>query len=161
MRGVGGQRSRAVVLTPREGGNPRQGHDFLRLVPVLEGEKHIRSHQEPELIPGVLVMEFRQSVAGVAPTRPAQLQVQGRHAVAPAQALPQAVRHERRHGQPVGTLSPVGGQLLMGRLGSGDEDEPVQFQQFHRRLGRGHMPQVGRIEGAAIDADFHDRRPPC
>ena len=49
----------------------------------------------------------------------------------------------------------ITGQGLVGRDGRRDEQQLVQSQGGHRRLYRRHVPQVGRVEGAAVNSDLH------
>ena len=52
-----------------------KGQDHIRLVPGVEGQKHIRSHQQPEFILRIPVPQLLQGIAGIALTRSLQLNV--------------------------------------------------------------------------------------
>ena len=95
-----------------------------------------------------------RAIAWCSCPRPAQFNVQSLHISPAADGLPQAVGHQGRHGQAVLRSGAVSRQLLVGRQGRGNEKQLVQPQHGHGRLGRRHMPQVGRVKGAAIDTDF-------
>ena len=61
--------------------------DGLRLVPGLEGHEHIRAHEEPKLIAGVLSLQLRDGIGGKALAAPADLHIQNLHPVPQAQLL--------------------------------------------------------------------------
>ena len=45
-----GEQLLCVRLRAAEGGDARQGQDRLRLMPAVEGQKHVRPHQQPQLV---------------------------------------------------------------------------------------------------------------
>ena len=149
---LGGKDLLSVLSAPAKGAHPGQLQNFLRVVPQVEGEEHIRPHKQPQLRPGVLRLERGQGVGGVAAPSAVQLQ--------PGDLDP--LRHQQgvgqffRHGQPVLRSWGVFGQLLVGRHGVGDQDQLIQPQLLHRRPCRRQMPQVGGIEGPAVNSDFHN-----
>ena len=49
--------------------------------------------------------------------------------------------------------------LLVGRPGRGDEPDLIQAPLLAGLLGQDEVPEVNRVEGAAEDADTHDRLP--
>ena len=138
-----------VVMVPGEGRHPGVLEDPLGLVPVLEGQEHIRTHEEPQLVLREHLMEFLHGVGGVALALPPKLQVRG---LCPGT---QAVGHEPGHLQ---TLLRGGGplrQALVGRLPVGNDDQAVQAQLLHGSPGGLHMSQMGRVKGPAVDSNFH------
>ena len=140
-----------VLLRAAKGAYPRQLQNLLRLAPPVEGQEHVRTHEQPQLRLRVFLPEGRQRVGGVALPRPVQLQ-RGhlRHL-----GHQQGVGHDFRHSQPVLGGWGVLRQLLVGRVGRGHNVQLVQTQRRNRRLRRRQVPQVGRVEGSAKNSDFH------
>ena len=148
---LGGEKLLPVLFGASKGAHPRQLQNPLRLAPEVEGEEHVRPHEKPQLRPWVLLFQLSQGVGGVALPRPVQLHGGClRHL-----GHQQDVGHFGRHGQPVLRPGRALRQLLVGRNGVRNDEQLVQAQHIHRRTGRRQMPQMGRIEGSAINTDFH------
>ena len=140
-----------VLFGATEGSDARQGQDGLRVMPGLEGEEHIRSHQQPQLIVGVLFPQLSQGVGGVALPLSSELQVQYLHLVPQTDLLPRQAGH-------FAALLRGGAarrQHLVGRQLGRNEKELVQLQQLKHGPGRRDVSQMGRIKGPAINADLH------
>ena len=130
-----------------------QGQNLLRFVPGLDGEEHVRAHQQPQLVLRVPLLQLGQGVGGIAPTRPLQLQIQYLDPVPQAQLLPRQAGHLK----PLFRSGAARWQRLVGWLPVRDQQQQVQLQQLEYRPGRGHMAQVGRVERPAVNADLHTR----
>ena len=148
---LGGKQLLGVLLGAAKGGNTRQGENFLRLVPCLEGQEHIGSHQEPQLVLRVLFPQGLQGVGGKASPRPAQFQVQHLHPAIQAGLI----RRQACHRQPLLRSGRTGGQVLVRRQSRRNQQQLIQFQQLKHRPGRRDMAQMGRVEGTAVNADLH------
>ena len=132
-----------------KGGDARQGKNALRLAPGLEGQKHIRPHQQPQLVLRVLFLQAGQGVGGVAVSLPPDLQVQDLDPVFQAGLF----HGQAGHFQPLLRSRAAGGQSFMRRVPRGDYQQFVQLQKPGYRPGGGNMSQVRRVERAAIYAD--------
>ena len=150
---LNGEQLLRVRLRSAEGGNPRQGQNLLRFVPGLDGEEHVRAHQQPQLVLRVPLLQLGQGVGGIAPPRPLQLQIQYLDPVPQAQLLPRQAGHLK----PLFRSGAARWQRLVGWLPVRDQQQQVQLQQLEYRPGRGHMAQVGRVERPAVNADLHTR----
>ena len=120
-------------------------------VPGVEGQEHVRPHQQPQLVVGVLLPQLGQGVGGVALSLPSELQIQYLHLVPQADLLPRQAGH---------FAALLGGgaarrQHLVGRQLGRNEKELVQFQQFKHSPCRRNVPQMRRIKGPAVNADLH------
>ena len=118
---LGLQGGSGVRLPTGEGGHPRLGQDALRLPPALEGQEHIRTHQQPELVVREALPEGLHSVGGVALARPVQLDAVGLGQLVLSRLQAQPVGRQGGHGQPVPGGDRVGRQLLVGGLRGRDE----------------------------------------
>jgi len=126
----------------------RQFTDDLRLMPRVEGQEHVRSHQQPQLRVGVLLMQHAQGVAGVAFAGVVQLDIAGLGHTA------HRGRHQRRHVVPLPGRH-TGRQRLVGRHAVRDDQQLIQSQLVHGGTGHGHMAVMGRVERPAEHADPH------
>ena len=149
MLPLGGEQGLAVLLRAAKGTDARQREDDLRLVPQVQGEEHVRAHEQPQLCVRIGLADGPQGVGGIALALP--LQLQGRYLYPCAHPVGPLFHH----GQPVLRGRGITGQGLVGRDGRRDEQQLVQSQGGHRRLCRRHVPQVGRVEGAAVNSDLH------
>ena len=120
-------------------------------MPGLQGQEHVGPHQQPQLILRMLGLQLCQRVGGKALSLAVHLDIQGPDPVAQAQLLPRQAGHL----QPLLRCGAAGGQFLMGRHSRRDQQQLVQVQQFKHRPGSRQMAQVGRVEGAAVNSDFH------
>ena len=96
-------------------------------------------------------MDRFQGLGCVALPFPLQLQPGNFHDL----RLQQSVRHFFHHGQPVFRLRGVLGQSLMGRNGRRDQQQLIQAQYINCSYSRGQMTQLGRVEGSAVNTNFH------
>ncbi|CAN4024586.1 tRNA pseudouridine(38-40) synthase TruA, partial [Dysosmobacter welbionis] len=55
---LNGEQLLRVRLRSAEGGDPRQGQNLLRFVPGLDGEEHVRAHQQPQLVLRVPLLQL-------------------------------------------------------------------------------------------------------
>ena len=60
---LNGEQLLRVRLRSAEGGDPRQGQNLLRFVPGLDGEEHVRAHQQPQLVLRVPLLQLGQGGA--------------------------------------------------------------------------------------------------
>ncbi len=135
-----------------EGRHTGKAQDLLRLTPVLQGQEHIRSHQQPQLILRVLPAQGAEGIRCVALPLPLHLHVQhlcrGRTAPPwPAWPSPDAGRH-RRHPPAAPYEADAGG----------DQQQKVQPQLLRRRLCRRDMAPVNGVKGPAVNTDLHITR---
>ena len=129
-----------------------QRQNVRRMIPALQGQKHIRPHEKPQLILRMLHAQLAQGVHGVAGAGAVQLRVQGLGLGA------QLGTGQGRHFQTVGGVGAALGQGLVGRNAGGDQQQTVQPQGVHSRPGRRQVAPVDGVEGAAVDADLHTLR---
>ena len=146
-----GEQLLCVRFCPAEGGNPRQGQNLLGRVPCLKCQEHIRPHQQPQLVLWILRPQLPQSLSGVAPPLPLQLQIQNLDLVPQAQLL----CRQAGHLQPLGRRGTARRQGLVGRLPVRHHQQQIQLQQLKHRPGRRHMAQVRRVERPAVNTDLH------
>ena len=146
---LGGENRLAVRFGASKGAHARQFQDASRLPPLVEGEEHVRPHQQPQLIPRPARRGLLQGIGGVALALPVQLGVPHLDGA----GHKQLVGGDPRHLQPLLQARTARGQLFMGGDPRRDEYQPVQPQGGHGRPGRRQMPQVGGVEAAAVDAD--------
>ena len=64
----------AILLGTAKGADPRQTGDRARVMPVMEGQKHIGPHKQPQLRIGILLVDGLQSIRGVTFPLPVHLQ---------------------------------------------------------------------------------------
>lgn len=127
----------------------------LRLAPLEKGQEHIGSHQQIQLILRIAFPQFAQRIHGIARAGPVKLDAADLHAGFSSYGKLRerearfAVRRAFGHG-------------LVRRDGCRDQENFVQSQQLPR-LARGeNMPQMRRIEAAAVNADpCHAAPLPC
>ena len=146
---LGGEHGLPVLLRAAKGADASQGQDDLRLVPQVQGEEHVRAHEQPQLCVGIGLADGAQGVGGIALALP--LQLQGGHLHVAAHHVGPLLHH----GQPLLLGGRAAGQGLVGGDGRRDQQQLVQPQGRHRRLCRRHMPQVGGIKGSAVNSDLH------
>ena len=146
---LGGEHGLPVLLRAAKGADASQGQDDLRLVPQVQGEEHVRAHEQPQLRVGIGLADGAQGVGGIALALP--LQLQGGHLHVAAHHVGPLLHH----GQPLLLGGRAAGQGLVGRDGRRDQQQLVKPQCRHRRLGRRHVPQVGGIKGSAVNSDLH------
>ena len=145
----------AVTLGAGKGTYSRQSGDPLGLPPVLQGKKHIGTHHQPQLRVGILGVDLLQRIRSVAFPGSGKLQSIDPNPI----GQQQTVRRQLHHSQPLPGSGTAFRQFLVGRQRRRDKLQTVQLQNVHRRLSRGQMPQMGWIEGPAIDAQLHDHAP--
>ena len=111
----------------REGVRPGAAHrdqggvlaDFLRLIPLVEAEKHVGSHQEIELILGIPFVQSLDGIRRVAGALPAQLQTVH---LDPFHSL----RRKAQHFQPLFPRRGAVRHVLMGRGRRRNQQDAVQ-----------------------------------
>ena len=129
-----------------------QRQNVRRMIPALQGQKHIRPHEKPQLILRMLHAQLAQGIHRIAGAGAVQLDIQGLGHGA------QLGTGQGRHFQAVGGVGAALGQGLVGRNAGGDQQQTVQPQSVHSRPGRRQMAPVDGVEGAAVDADLHTLR---
>ena len=144
-----GKRRLLAALQSAERADAGQRHHLLRLPPVLQGQKHIRAHQQPQLILRIPLPQQVQRLPCIAGAAAFQLHVQHLGFFA------QLRRGQHRHIVALGGRCRPRRQCLVGRDERGDQQQLVQRQPFHGGLRRRDMPVVGRVEGPAVNADPH------
>ena len=119
-----GEKLLAVLFRAAKGAQARIPHDLVRLVPVLERQEHVRPHQKPQLIVGMLLMQNAQRVRGVALAAARDLHVGDcdLHARVERDLL----AHQARHRKAVVRPCRVGGEHLVRRDTRRDEQELVE-----------------------------------
>ena len=127
----------------------------LRLAPLEKGQEHIGSHQQIQLILRIAFPQFAQRIHGIARAGPVKLDAADLHAGFSSYGKLRerearfAVRRAFGHG-------------LVRRDGCGDQENFVQSQQLPRLTRGENMPQMRRIEAAAVNADpCHAAPLPC
>ena len=71
---LGGKDRLPVLLGAAEGADLGQPQDGLGVVPQVEGQKHVRPHEQPQFRLGVAAAQLLQRLGGVALALPLQLQ---------------------------------------------------------------------------------------
>ena len=143
-------KDRRLVLPPAaEHRQRRQTADLRRTAPRFKGQKHIRPHEQKQLVRRIRAAQSQQGVAGVAGALTAQLHVG--HLRRNGQ-IPRAQAH---HLQPVLSAGAAGGQRLMGRNGIRYQQKLIKPQLLRRCRSRRQVPPMDGVEGAAIYAYFH------
>ena len=71
----------------------------------------------------------------------------------------QRIRHFFYHFHPLFRAGAARRQILVGRNGRRDQNQFVQLQGGDGRLGCLKMPQVGRVEGSAVNTDIQGKHP--
>ena len=135
-----------------EGRHTDKAQDLLRLTPVLQGQEHIRSHQQPQLILRVLPAQGAEGIRRVALPPPLHLHVQ--HLCRAGQLR----RGQRGHLQTLGGIGAALRQCLMRRDAGGDQQQKVQPQLLRRCLCRRDMAPVNGVKGPAVNTDLHITR---
>ena len=115
----------------------------------MEGQEHVRAHQQPQFVLGVFLPQLQQRVGSVALPFAAQF------AVICHGALPHCTRQQNRHFIALFIAGAALGQLLMGRDTCGDHQQFIKGKLLHSGAGHGHMTPMGRVECAAENADSH------
>ena len=62
-----------VLFTASKSTDAGMGNDFLRFVPILKREEHIRPHQKPQFILRTLFTQFTHRIGGIALSAPLDL----------------------------------------------------------------------------------------
>ena len=140
------------LVSPVENAQLHIFQDVVGLLPLIEAQEHIATHEQNQLRVRIALLQLRYGLEGVADAAPVQLDVRNLGL--------RAVR--RRNAQHFETLS-RGGRVLRYRLvGSntrGDDHELVEFQRRDRLLRRLNVAGVWGIEGSTVNADsFHLHR---
>ena len=118
---------------------------------MLEREKHVRPHQEVQLVLGEALVGRLHRLPGVALSFPIQLPVRSLHHSGQSQSF----GSQAHHLQSVQMARLILRQRLVGRRPCRDQIELVQLQILRGKFGRCHMTQMDGIKGPAIDADLH------
>ena len=144
-----GEQLLGVLLAAPEGTEGTPLRDLAGVPPQMEGQEHVRPHQQIELRLGVLLPDGPDGVQGVALALPAQLHVRR------LRLGPQGLGCQVRHGQPEVRRRRPGVHGLVGRDARRDQQQLVQPQVFQGEPRRLHVAQMDGIEGPAIDPDLH------
>ena len=83
-----------VIVIASEGQDACVPDDDLRLMPLVEGQEHIRPHHQPQFIRGVNLAQLLQGVRGVALSCPVHFDIRHLHHVRTVQP----VAHDTGHG---------------------------------------------------------------
>ena len=144
-----GEQLLSILLAAPESTEGTQLRNLAGAPPKMEGEKHVRSHQQIESGLGVLRPQSPDGVQGVALPLPAQFHV--RRLRRRAYRLGRQVRH----GQPAVRAGGHGVHGLVGRNACGNQQQLIQSQIFHGEPRRLHVAQMNGIKGSAINSNFH------
>ena len=142
---AGGVKARSHAVDDRHG---KQVRDAAPILPAVEAPQIVRAHDPDEPHPGAAAHQKFQGVVGVAG-------VDDRFETGHVDAGMAGELSRLRHAllqwpQPAGVLQRVPGRH--------QPPHPVELKPLHGEQARGEMRGVGRIEGAAEQADAHSRR---
>ena len=138
-----------VGLAAAEGGDIGRAAYHLGTTPCVEGQEHIRSHQQPQFILGVFFPQLQQRIGSVA------LPLAAQFTVICHGALPHCARQQNCHFIALFVAGAACGQLLVGRDPCRDHQQFIKGKLLHSGAGQGHMTSVGRVECAAENTDSH------
>ena len=141
-----------VVRVAVKGDDLRELCDLLRCAPALKGEEHIRPHKEQQLVVGVLPAQGAERIDGIALALARHLEVE--HLDLDAALKRGLSAHETRHGE---TVLVRGASLLhhlVWRDARRNEQELIQRALLRRLDGGVLVPQMRRVEAAAVNSDL-------
>ena len=137
-----------AALHAAERADAGHGHHLPRLPPVLQGQEHVRAHQQENFIIRILLLHHAQRFPGIAGAAAPQLHIQHLGFFA------QRRRGQHRHVQPLLRRCRPRRQFLVGRDKRGDQQQLIQRKPLHGGLCRRDVPVVGRVERPAVNADL-------
>ena len=148
---LNGKKLLAVLFRSTESGNAGQRQNLVRVLPCLQRQEHIGSHQQPEFILRILFFQNGQRIRGETPPFPLQFHIQNLHPIAKSQLLTRKTGHL----QPLVCGCTALRHFFMGRNSGRDQQQLIQTEHMKPRFCRSDMPQVRRVEGPAVNTDLH------
>ena len=141
-----------VIRVAVESNNFRELCDLLRCAPALKGEEHIRPHKEQQLAVGVLPAQGAECIDGIALALARHLEVE--HLYLDAALKRGLSAHEARHGETVLVRGTSLLHHLVWRDARRNEQELIQRALLRRLDGGVLVPQMRRVEAAAVNSDL-------
>ena len=150
---LSGKNRLLTIFSATECADVGHGHHPLRFPPILQGQEHIRPHQEPQFVLRKLLLHHAQCFPRIAGSSAPQLHVQH------LGFFSQLRRGKHRHIPPLSGRRRPCRQGLVGWDKRRDQQQPVQYQRLHGGFCRRDMPDMGRVKCPAVDADFQLSHP--
>ena len=126
------------------------GKQVLEVVPLLEGEDHVRPHDQGQPCTRIPLLKLQDRVVGV--TLPVSLELQGRH----FHAIEIAEGHFAEFQTLLRRRAPLF-HFLVRRFMIGHDQKQIRVQRIQRGDHRLAVPEMRRVEASAVDGNVHAR----
>ena len=135
-------------------GNPDGPGGYGTILSYMDskGEEHIRPHKEQQLVVGVLLAQGAERIDGIALALARHLEVE--HLDLDAALKRGLSAHEARHGEAVFVRGAPLLHHLVRRDARRNEQELIQRALLRRLDGGVLVPQMRRVEAAAVNSDL-------